>query len=631
MKHVIVGTAGHIDHGKTALVKALTGVDCDRWEEEKRRGITIDIGFAALDLDSETHLAFVDVPGHERFVKNMLAGAHGIDILMLVVSADESVMPQTREHFEISKLLQVKAGLTVVTKCDLVDAETQEVVVHELHSFLANSFLEDRPILCVSSKTGAGLDRLKEELRGLAGEVAPRDSGCSFRLPIDRAFTMKGFGTVVTGTLISGRINREDEVEILPKRKRVRVRGIQVHNRSVSSAMAGQRTAINLQGVDVPELARGMILAPSDVFQPASRLDVELHLLNSAPAPLKSRHRAHFHIGTAEMVATVHLLDRPVLEPGETAVAQMVLSSPTVAQPGDRFVIRRLSPVVTIGGGMVLDPLPPRHVRGDSRVLGFLEAIRTRDLEGVVNHVIEESGTVGVTINGLIARTGLRQDVLRAQLDALSNQGKIQSLPACFVSTEHLRQVDQQLSMLVSEHHARNPLTIGISKQELKERLGSKVSEEVFDFLLKKAQQVKSLEVSKDLVHTAGRRVSLSTEEDAGQQVILDAFLAAGLAVPSADEVLAKVKIDRNRARQIVQLLVREGRLVRVTSELMFHADSIQELRQRLLSRKASSPRMTVSEFKEMTGITRKYAIPLLEFLDRERVTRREGDVRVIM
>ncbi|MBZ5553949.1 MAG: selenocysteine-specific translation elongation factor [Acidobacteriia bacterium] len=631
MKYVIVGTAGHIDHGKTALVKALTGVDCDRWEEEKRRGITIDIGFAALDLDSDTHLAFVDVPGHERFVKNMLAGAHGIDILMLVVAADESVMPQTREHFEIAKLLNVKAGLTVVTKCDLVDAETQEVVVRELNSFFQNSFLENRPILSVSSRTGQGLEALKEHLRRLASEVTPKDSGSLFRLPIDRAFTMKGFGTVVTGTLISGQINREDEVEVLPKRKRARVRGIQVHNRSVSSATAGQRTAINLQGVEVNELARGMVLAPGNTFQPTSRLDVELHLLDSAPAPLKSRNRVHFHIGTAEMVATLHLLDRQVLEPGDTGIVQVVLSSPTIAQPMDRFVVRRLSPVVTIGGGMVLDPIPPRRVRADPQVLRFLEAIRARELENIVHHVMEESGTVGVTVKELTLRTGLSPEVLRTQLGTLSSQGKAEQLPARIVSTEHLRRLHQHIATLVSEFHSRNPLAIGISRQELKERLGPRVSDEVFEFMLKKAQQEKSLELSKDLVHSAGRSVSLSTEEDAGKKVILDAFRVAGLSVPSANEVLAQVKIDRSRAGQIVQLLVREGRLVRVTSELMFHADSIQELRNRLLARKSTAPRMTVSEFKELTGITRKYAIPLLEFLDRERVTRRDGDVRVIL
>jgi len=631
MKHVIVGTAGHIDHGKTALVKALTGVDCDRWEEEQRRGITIDIGFAALDLDSDTHLAFIDVPGHERFVKNMLAGAHGIDILLLVVAADESIMPQTREHFEITKLLNVKTGLTVLTKIDLVDSETLEVVVDELRSFLKGSFLENKPVLCVSSKTGAGLEQLRGQLRLLSNEIAAKDSRGYFRLPIDRAFTMKGFGTVVTGTLISGQIHTEDEVEILPRRHRVRIRGIQVHNRPVALATAGQRTAMNLHGVEVTELARGMVVAQCGLFPPTTRLDVELHLLDSSPSPLKSRDRVHFHIGTAEMIAAIHLLHGTTLRPGDTGLAQLVLSSPTVAQPLDRFVIRRLSPVVTIGGGAVLDPLPHRHDHPPAQVLDYLRAVLTRDLDHVVSYLTGESGGAGITMEALTARSGLHPAALGAQLDSLSKQGKIQYLPARIVATAPLLELSQQLSALVNDHHTRNPLVIGIPRQELKERLGAKASSDVFDFLLEKAQRENTLKVSKDLVHAAGRSVTLSAEEDAGKRVILDAFRAAGLAVPSVDEVLAQVKTDRARARQIVQLLVREGKLVRVTSELMFHAESIQELRERLKSRKTSSPRLTVTEFKEMTGVTRKYAIPLLEFLDRERVTRREGDVRVIL
>lgn len=631
MKYVIVGTAGHIDHGKTALVKALTGVDCDRWEEEKRRGITIDIGFAGMDLDDDTHLAFIDVPGHERFIKNMLAGAHGIDILMLVVAADESIMPQTREHFEITKLLKIKTGLTVITKCDLVNDEMRQVVKTELQDFLKNSFLADKPILCVSSKTGEGLDTLREHLRLLAGQVAPKNSQSYFRLPIDRAFSMKGFGTVVTGTLISGRVSKDEEVEILPPLKRGRVRGIQVHNHPVGTATAGQRTAINLQGVEVSELARGMVLAQCDTFKPTSRLDVELHLLNSAPSPLQSYDRIHFHHETSEMIAAVQMLNPSVLKPGGTAFAQFLLTAPTVAQPGDRFVIRRLSPLTTIGGGQVLDPLPSRHTKPDPKVIDFLQAARAGDSERVVGYLVASSAGLGATFQELIARTGLPRDEVRRQLNSLSNQEKIRSLSTRAISADISQKLGSQLMTLVNDHHARNPLVIGISKQELKERLGKKVSTEVFEFLLAEAVQKNTLNVSKDLVRVAGRSVALSAEEDAGKKIILDAFRSAGLAVPAVDEVLAQVKIDRPRAKQIVQLLVREGALIRVTSDLMFHADSIRELRERLRTRKATAPRISISEFKEMTGITRKYAIPLLEYFDRERITRRDGDARVIL
>jgi selenocysteine-specific elongation factor len=631
MKHVIVGTAGHIDHGKTALVKALTGVDCDRWEEEKRRGITIDIGFAGLDLDADTHLAFIDVPGHERFVKNMLAGAHGIDLLMLVVAADESIMPQTREHFEITKLLGIKAGLTVVTKSDLVDADMRQVVVEELRTFLKKSFLADQPVLCVSAKTGDGLDELKKELKRLSAEIPQKSSKEYFRLPIDRAFSIKGFGTVVTGTLISGQVSKEDEVDLLPQRKPVRVRGVQVHNRSVNMAFAGQRTAINLQGVEVVELARGMVLARCKTFQPTSRMDVELALIESAPAPLKNRDRVHFHYETSEMVCTVHLLDRAALKPGERGFAQLSLTTPTIAQPQDRFVIRRLSPMVTIGGGIILDPLPRKHDCLDPLAENFLKAARNGDWPGILQYIISESESKGIIIEDLVARTGLRQEVLQDRLKSLVDQHKIHFLSTRILSTEQLEKLSGQMAALVKEHHTRSPLAIGISKQELKERLGIKVSVEVFEFLLADMVQKKILGISKDLVHAAGRSVALSSEEDTGKKIILEAFRSAGLAVPSVDEVLARLKIDRARAKQIVQLLVREGALVRVTTDLMFHADSIRELRDRLRAWKAKSPRISVGEFKEMTGISRKYAIPLLEYLDRERVTRRDGDARVIL
>ncbi|MDD5541981.1 MAG: selenocysteine-specific translation elongation factor [Acidobacteriia bacterium] len=631
MKYVIVGTAGHIDHGKTALVKALTGVDCDRWEEEKRRGITIDIGFAGMDLDAATHLAFVDVPGHERFVKNMLAGAQGIDLLLLVVAADESIMPQTREHFEIAKLLEVKTGMSVITKSDLVDSETVALVTAEVRDLLKGSFLADQPIVSVSSRTGAGLDELRTTLRGLAQDVRPKNLNGYFRLPIDRAFSMKGFGAVVTGTLISGQVSRDEEVEILPQKQRARVRGLQVHNRPVTTAVAGQRTAINLQGVETDELTRGMVLACVGTFAPTTRMDVQLQLLPSAPAALKNYDRVHLHLGTAETIATVHLLEGGKLAPGEIEFAQISLKHPTLSLPGDHFVIRRLSPMVTIGGGVVLDPAPSKHLRLTPGALAFLQAVTKHDLEQSLLYLISESETSGVTADDLVARTGIRKEVLRAQMDALANQQKILYLTTRIVSKGALQGIQERLAEIVTAYHARQALATGISKQELKVRLGPKVSGEVFEMALAEAVRAKILEVTGDVVHQSGRRVEFSAEEEVGRKVILEAFLAAGLTVPSVDEVLAKLKIDRTRAKQIVQLLVREGFLVRVTTELMFHADSVAELKRRLQARKGSSSRLSITEFKGLTGVSRKYAIPLLEYLDRERVTRREGDERLIL
>ena len=363
MKHIIVGTAGHIDHGKSALVRALTGTDPDRLEEEKRRGITIDIGFATLDLDQQYRLGFVDVPGHERFVKNMLAGIGGIDLVLFVVAADESIQPQTREHFDICRLLEVRRGIILITKADLVERDILELVKLEIEEFVAGSFLEGAPILAVSSRTGEGMEGLREELRRLAAEVPAKDSSRHFRLPIDRAFVMKGFGVVVTGTLVSGRIHKEDEMEVYPLGKRLRVRGIQVHNQQVEVASAGQRTALNLSGVEAGELTRGLTLAEPGRFQATHRVDCLLHLLPSA-RPLKNGRLVHFHSATAEVIAKTILLESPAgngserkMEPNRRAYVQFRLRSPVLLFPGDRFIIRQISPVITIGGGRVAGQL----------------------------------------------------------------------------------------------------------------------------------------------------------------------------------------------------------------------------------------------------------------------------------
>ena len=632
MKSVIIGTAGHIDHGKTALVKALTGIDADRLQEEKRRGITIDIGFAHLDLPApggETlRLGFVDVPGHERFVRNMLAGIGGIDFVLLVIAADESIKPQTREHFDICRLLSVRRGVAVLTKSDLVDRETLDVVRLEVGEFLRGSFLDTpkAPIVTVSSLTGSGLDDLKRELMKVAAEVPAKDSTAVPRLPIDRVFTMKGFGTVVTGTLIAGTIRKEDELELFPRGQRVRVRGVQVHGKLADQAVAGQRTALNLAGGSTEDLARGMILAPPSVFRPSSRLDVELSLLPSAKV-LKDRARVHFHSYTSETIATVVLYDKKQVAPGETAFAQLRLSDPTLLLPGDRFIIRQFSPVVTIGGGMVVENAPPQKVRDAAGYAAFLETLAKESAPGQLRARVTASGIKGLSMAELVARTGWTAPQIRS---IASSNSEIVRVGDTFISEQALDAVRKGLVPVLDAFHKLNPLDAGMSKEELRGRF-SEVAPEIFAKVLEEALQVKSIELAGEFVRLRGRGGVMKDEEAESKQTIEAAFASAGLKVPALKDVLAGLKVDKARAQKIVTLLLRDKVLVKISEDLVFHRDALADLRRRMTEQKAKSPKIDVAGFKDLMGITRKYAIPLLEYLDREHVTRRVGDERIIL
>jgi selenocysteine-specific elongation factor len=630
MKSVIVGTAGHIDHGKTALVKALTGIDADRLEEEKRRGITIDIGFANLELPMPNgeilRLGFVDVPGHERFVRNMLAGVGGIDLVLLVVAADESIMPQTREHFDICRLLSVRRGITVLTKSDAVDAETLGVVRSEVEDFLRKSFLgAPSPIVAVSSLTGAGIDDLKRELVRVASEVPARDSTAIARLPIDRVFTMKGFGTVVTGTLVSGSIRKEDALELFPKGQQVRVRGIQVHGKSAEQAVAGQRTALNLAGASTEELSRGMMLAPVSAFQATPRVDVELSLLPSAK-PLKDRARVHFHSYTSETIAGVVLYGKKQVGPGESAFAQLRLSEATLLLPGDRFIIRQFSPVITSGGGVVIENAPPKRVKNTGDYVQLLQTLRTEFQAGRLHARVLASGARGFVIAEAAARTGwLKQQIILAAADP-----EIVRVEDVFISKAALDGVRKEMISALDAFHKQNALVEGMSKEELRGRF-SDVSPAVFEHIFAEALRAGKTEVAGELVRLAGRGVVMKDEETESKKIIEAAFATAGLKVPALKDVLAGLKVDKARAQKIVTLLLRDRILVKISDELVFHQKALTELRQRMTAEKAKSPRLDVARFKDLTGVSRKYAIPLLEYLDREHVTRRMGEERVIL
>jgi selenocysteine-specific elongation factor len=631
MKSVIVGNAGHIDHGKTALVKALTGIDADRLEEEKRRGITIDIGFAHLELPLPSgeilRIGFVDVPGHERFVRNMLAGVGGIDLVLLVIAADESIKPQTREHFDICRLLSVRRGIAVLTKSDLVDRETLDVVRLEVEEFLRNSFLdpEHSSIVAVSSLSGAGLDDLKQALVQAAAEIPARDASALARLPVDRVFTMKGFGVVVTGTLVSGTIRKEDELEVFPSGQRVRVRGIQVHGHAAAQALAGQRTALNLTGVTMQELARGMVLAPPSTFHATSRLDVSLTLLPSAK-PLKDRARVHLHAYTFETIATVALVGQKQVLPGETALARLRLAQPTLLLPKDRFIMRQFSPVVTIGGGVVLDGSPISRMPG-------LEAFLSTLVEGnpgtILRARIARRSHGGISITELTAESGWPRPLIETHLAALIRDAEIFRIGDRLVHLPALEALKRSIVSTVASFHEKNPLVGGISKEELRDH--AQASSEVFAAALEMLVRERKLEVAGEIVHLPGRGVVMKDEEAESREIIERAFASTGLKVPALKDVLAGLKVDKARAQKIVTLLLRDKILVKISEDLVFHRDALLDLRKCMSSEKAKSPKIDVARFKDMTGVSRKYAIPLLEYLDREHVTRRVGDERLIL
>jgi len=631
-KHIIIGTAGHIDHGKSSLVEALTGTHPDRLEEEKRRGITIDLGFAFL-LEDGVQFGFVDVPGHERFVANMLAGAAGIDLVLLVIAADESIKPQTREHFDICRLLGIQRGLVALTKSDLVDRDTLELARLEIEDYLQGSFLENAPVLPVSTKSGTGLPELKQALVAQARQLPGKDSQRDFRLPIDRAFSIKGFGTVVTGTLLDGCVSPTDEVELFPAGTRLRVRGVQSGGRTTERAVAGQRTAINLAGVDHHALKRGMTLAALGRYRVTRRVDVKLQLLLSA-RKLKNRAEVHFHSSSFETMAEVALFGQSELGGGGETFAQLKLKQSVLLLPGDRFIIRQSSPLITIGGGTILDPIPRRPRANETPREVFLAAVQRGDKAEILARLVERS-LFGLPQKEISARTGWTDaeiaETIRGQATAARVRVVAADSPILYPAAafdELLKKIAQRVELF----HKQNPLQPGIAREDLRVSLTRRLRPEIFRAALDQLAAQKKIELLGELVKRAGAQISLLPDEAKAKEQIEAAFASAGLAVPSAKEVLGQLSIEAGRSEKLLQLLLRDKALVRVSPELIFHHQALAQLRTKLASYKqAKGERISVPVFKELTGISRKYAIPLLEYLDRERVTRRQGDERVIL
>jgi len=644
-KSVVVGTAGHIDHGKSALVRALTGTDPDRLKEEKARGITIDLGFAHTIVDG-INFAFVDVPGHERFVKNMLAGAGGIDLVVLVVAADESVMPQTREHFDICRLLRVRAGLVALTKSDLADAETLELARLEVRELVAGSFLEGAPVVPVSATTGEGLDRLRQELSAVASTIPGRNTDGAARLPIDRVFSMKGFGTVVTGTLVSGRVSIDDELLVLPGERQVKVRGVQVHGARHAEAVAGQRTAVNLSGVEVEEIARGQELVAPRAFGETRVADAALELLPDAK-PLKHGARVRFHQGTAEILGRVAVVGpvaasagaAPAIQPGSQAFVRLRLERTAVLARGDRYILRAYSPAVTIAGGVILDPRPPRTaVRTDAALAHFrrlaINGTASRaeiDLAGAAA-MIDAAAATGLPVRLLVPRAGIDPPAVGSRIETLIESGAAMRAGEVLVAPAIVDDLKSRVVAALGAHHRAQPLSEGVPREELREQLFGRGHADVFSRVLEDLAAARTI-VVRDRVALAAHRVELSPEESRARTAIEQAFRDGGLKPPDAGAVAAGAGVPGAVVDRVLKLLQRQKVLVRLDT-LLFHDEALKQLKADLAALKtAAGPnaRIDVATFKERFGVSRKYAIPLLEYLDRERLTRRVGDARVIL
>lgn len=633
MKHIILGTAGHVDHGKTALVKALTGVDTDRLKEEKERGITIELGFASLDLPGGGTVGVVDVPGHERFIKNMVSGAAGIDLVMMVVAADEGIMPQTREHLHICSLLGIRKGLVALTKVDLVDDEWRELVADDIRNFLKGTFMEDAPILPVSALTGSGLPELLQALAHSASEIGAKSDAGLFRLPVDRVFSIRGFGTVATGTLVSGSIAVGEEVAILPGRIVSRVRGLQIHNHSVSEAESGQRTAVNLQGIERAAIERGNVLTRPGALDPTRRLDVFFEYLPGNDRKMKNRALVRFHAGTSELMARLTLLDRDEIEPGGKAYAQLFLAAPAVAMAGDRFVVRSYSPVTTVGGGQVIDPLSRKHKRRSEGVIQELDRLHHGSEPERLAVIIGRASFDGIDPRGLVIRTGLPAAQVRKGLDLIFSRRQAVLLDreeTRAVAPEVYEELQQRTIGEIRVHHEKFPLREGLSREELRMKLGAFIGPKLFHAAMRDLEKAGKIVTDRENIRLPDHRVSLQDDQESLRREIAEWYRQAGLAPPSLREVTEKFAQHKSQIGGILNVMLKNGTLTKINEDLCFDAQTLQRLREDYKNRLLKDGKATPATFKELTGLTRKYIIPLMEYFDATKLTVRSGDHRLL-
>jgi len=631
LKEIILGTAGHIDHGKTSLVKALTGTDTDRLKEEKERGITIELGFAFMDLPSGTHVGIVDVPGHERFVKNMVAGVTGIDMVAMIIASDESIMPQTREHLEICSLLGLKHGLIVLTKRDLVEQEWLDMVIEDIREFTSGTFLENAPVIPVSSATGEGLDYLTETIDNIAEKIPEKSASGLFRIPVDRVFTMKGFGTVITGTLASGKVSVGDTVMIYPKKTSTKIRGIQVHNSPVESARAGMRTAINFQGLDLDEVNRGDVIALPDTLKPSYLVDASFTYLKSNPRALKNRSKIRFHAGTAELHGNLILLDQEQVEPGETALVQIRLDTPVTCVKDDRFVLRSETPVRTVGGGVILNPIPKKHKRLKENISEGLASITAGDIEAGIDFQVEQTGYSGISFDDLKLMTNLSEKKLDSIMSKLLSDRKavqVDKENRIYIHEKTLNSFNDKVLALLSNYHKLNPLKNGMPKEELKSKFPDFAGGRFFNHAIQKLIKDAKVIQNENVVHLSNHKVALQEDQKKTRERILEIYTQNGLTPPSFKQMYEELNIDSQAAKDVLLLLVKEAKIIKVKDDLFFEASAIKNLEQQLFDFLIANDEISAPLFKDMTGLSRKYLIPLLEYFDSVNFTIRIGDTR---
>ena len=633
MRYFVLGTAGHVDHGKTALIKALTGIDTDRLKEEKARGITIELGFASLALPSGRTLGIVDVPGHEKFIKQMVSGAAGIDLVMMIIAADEGIMPQTREHLRICSLLGIRTGLIALTKTDLVEKDWLDLVKTEIEEFLRGTFLDGAPVVPVSAQNGQGLTELVAALDKAVGTIPQKNDCGIFRLPIDRVFTMKGFGTVVTGTLVADHVSVGEEIEILPEEISARIRGIQVHNQPVEEAWAGQRTAINLQGTEKSSLQRGDVLVRPKTVRPTTRMDVFVEYLNVNQKSLKNRALIRLHTGTMEVIARVVLMGKEEIKPGENGLAQLVLEQKDVVVAGDRFVLRSYSPVTTIGGGMIIDPLPPKHKRLDKNALQEMQILQSGSLEQKIEIALNRTGFTGTNPRHLSFRLGVSIKLINEALRELFSKKTAlitDKEETNIISALFYGKLENNVVEILRRYHQKNPLREGVSKEELKASLTGEASPKLFHMLLQNLGAKKAIAVEKETVRLFIHKVQLADDLNLIRQSITETYNDAGLMPPALSEVLGKFPDKRKEAQSIINLMFKEGALIKINEESAFAKAALDKLRHDYKALLTKDGKATPASFKELTGLSRKYIIPLMEYFDASKLTVRVGDHRIL-